>query len=723
MIRSNPLGGKTFATAFEGLKDYEHQYGKASAKWTYVDREGTAIGLVVRWDKPDGTKDIRPVSKNGSGWYQGGMPAPRPIYRLPDVIESHDWIYIVEGEKSAEAARLIKLTATTSPNGPNAAHLADWSPLAGKDVVICPDNDAAGESYANAVAGALRKLSPPPLIKVVRLPGLKEGEDIFDWIERRDAADSETIRDELEALRDSAPSFDGFVGAAPQVNKKKTDEWTDPKPLPDDLLPVMPFDFELLPDAFRARVQDISHRMSCPPDYSAVSIIVAAASVIGRRITIRAKRYDDWTVVPNLWGCCVGRPGLMKTSAIQQGIQPLRVLARDASEAHTNQVNDQKAAKELALMKAKLLRKDVQKTLESGDDVNDANLKKILSEALVTEESDGPPLRRYIVMDSTYEAVSDMLKESPNGFLQFRDELAGWWATLSRDGQENARSFWLEVWNGDGDYYIDRVGRGRMYVPSNTVSVLGATQPGKIRAYLAGAIKGDSTDDGMIQRHQMLVWPDTSSDWHQVDQWPDTQAKRDVLDVFRRLAQLEPAHVQAIQGDGDDFPYLRFDNAGQAVFDEWLGRLERDLRSDKDPPHLESHFSKYRSLIPSLALIFHLVDGRTGSVGIESVARAIKWGGYLATHARRVYGGAHCSAIEGGRRILKKIADGDLHRTFTVRDVYVAGWTGLTTSEDATAAINLLADFGWVRVSKVTTGGRPSLSCQAHPQFSDFYTQ
>ena len=409
--------------------------------------------------------------------------------------------------------------------------------------------------------------------------------------------------------RPAKPSSDTFDTSPTEGKRENTNphEWDDPQFLPDDLPDVMPFDESMLPDVFRDRVFDIANRMCCPPDFSAVSIVVAAAAVIGRKITIRPKRNDDWTVVPNLWGCVVGRPGLMKTSAIQQALHASKVLAREASEAHKKLANEYQANNELAKMKAKKIRREVHDAL--GGEVSDEALKQQLIEARTTEESNGPPLRRYIVMDGTYEAVADMLTESPNGFLQYRDELAGWWASLSREGQENARSFWLECWNGDGDYYIDRIGRGRVYVPSNTVSVLGATQPGKLRSYLQGAIRGDSSDDGMIQRHQMLVWPEISTEWIKVDDWPDNQAKLQVLEVFRRLDQIDPFAIGATQDDQNDFPYLRFTTEAQDVFDEWLGILERQLRSDRDPPHLESHFSKYRSLIPSLALIFHLVDG------------------------------------------------------------------------------------------------------------------
>ncbi len=522
----------------------------------------------------------------------------------------------------------------------------------------------------------------------------------------------------------STATFDTFGTSSPQANteNKLPEEWPDPDSLPDDLPDVEPFNDELLPVGYRSWCLDIAARMSCPPDYSAVAMIVSSAAVIGRRVTIRPKRKDDWTVVCNLWGCCVGRPGLMKTSCIQQGLKPIKTLAHEATEEHANQIKKLAAGRELALMKAKRIRNDVKSSLESGEVADDV-LKQQLVDAQNIEEASSPPLRRYISMDGTYEATADMLNESPNGFLQYRDEMAGWWASLSREGQENARSFWLECWNGDGDYYIDRVGRGRMRIPSNTVSVLGATQPGKLRAYLQGAIKGDSTDDGMIQRHQMLVWPDSSDTWVKVDRWPDTDAKNMALEVFRRLNKIDPSSIGAEQNDGDEFPFLRFSADAQMLFDDWLERLEIQLRSDEDPDHLESHFSKYRSLVPSLALVFHLIDSGQGPVGVNATQRAIDWSKYLASHARRAYGGTHGAKLDGAKKILKRIAAGELKGGFSVRDVYKTHQAGLDNTEEATEAIGLLEDFGWLRTVKIQTSGRPTYACLLHPKIDEFLSR
>ncbi|MDZ7697631.1 MAG: DUF3987 domain-containing protein [Deltaproteobacteria bacterium] len=57
--------------------------------------------------------------------------------------------------------------------------------------------------------------------------------------------------------------------------------------------------------------------------------------------------------------------------------------------------------------------------------------------------------------------------------------------------------------------------------------------------------------------------------------------------------------------------YLRFDDKAQVVFDEWYGELMTKLEGDDHPVLLE-HMGKYRSLMPSLALIFHLVEVADG---------------------------------------------------------------------------------------------------------------
>ena len=64
----------------------------------------------------------------------------------------------------------IGLAATTSAYGCKSERKTDWTPLAEADVVILPDNDPPGETYAERVAVILTKLDPPARVRIVPLP-------------------------------------------------------------------------------------------------------------------------------------------------------------------------------------------------------------------------------------------------------------------------------------------------------------------------------------------------------------------------------------------------------------------------------------------------------------------------------------------------------------------------------------------------------------------------
>ncbi len=168
-----------FSKASEAVKRQEDKLGPRSTCWTYRNASGEPVGLVVRWDTAEG-KEIRPVSRRSDGWRIEAMEAPRPLYRLPEILETDGPVYVCEGEKTVEAAVSIGLIATTSSGGSSAPRKTDWSPLAGREVVVFPDNDKAGCKYAETVAGILTALEPSATVKVVELPELPSKGDMAD---------------------------------------------------------------------------------------------------------------------------------------------------------------------------------------------------------------------------------------------------------------------------------------------------------------------------------------------------------------------------------------------------------------------------------------------------------------------------------------------------------------------------------------------------------------
>jgi hypothetical protein len=158
--------------------------------------------LVLRWNRAGG-KEIRPISRVSQGWIVGAMPRPRSLFRLPEIITSANQsprVFVVEGEKAADAGVGLAMSVTTSAGGSAAAHHTDWSPLAGRDVVLLPDNDEPGRKYAHAVIGELVRLSPPPTIRLVTLPGLPAAGDLADFIAARPDESTELIQAQIEQL-------------------------------------------------------------------------------------------------------------------------------------------------------------------------------------------------------------------------------------------------------------------------------------------------------------------------------------------------------------------------------------------------------------------------------------------------------------------------------------------------------------------------------------------
>lgn len=135
--------------------------GPASHVYQYTDEDGTLLFEVLRIPMAGGGKTFRqrqpdPSASHGWKWNMDGVR--RVLYRLPEVLSaklSGDTIYVVEGEKDAEALRRNGETATTSPMGAGKWQESYTQTLAGANIVIIPDADATGRAHARAVRESL----------------------------------------------------------------------------------------------------------------------------------------------------------------------------------------------------------------------------------------------------------------------------------------------------------------------------------------------------------------------------------------------------------------------------------------------------------------------------------------------------------------------------------------------------------------------------------------
>jgi Protein of unknown function (DUF3987) len=253
----------------------------------------------------------------------------------------------------------------------------------------------------------------------------------------------------------------------------------------------------------------------------------------------------------------------------------------------------------------------------------------------------------------------------------------------------------------------DRLVRPELARGPACVSMLGGIQPGPLAHYLRAALEGESGDDGFMQRFQMLVWPDIPQQWRNVDRWPQSAAKQCAYAVFARLHELSATDLNAPDPEEPgDILYCRFGPEAQELFTEWQSELEHRIRHGEEHQAIEAHLAKYRSLVPSLALLIHLADGE----------KACAWAEYLESHARRVYSRGLSPDYAVARALATHILKGDLPRDFALRDVYRHQWTDLTTSDLARKAVEVLLDLDWLGESSEETGGRPRRRFLVNPR-------
>jgi len=522
--------------------------------------------------------------------------------------------------------------------------------------------------------------------------------------------------DEILGNNTIALNVSGVAEEAKQEDEaRRAITWEKIKPIPNPLKSVDEFDFNSLPATFIPWIKDISERMQCPPDYTAIGVMITLSSVIGRRVGINPKKYDtSWLVVCNLWGFAVGRPSAMKTPALAEVLKPLKRLEAEEKKRYEELLDEYSVDVELLKLTGEQIQKDAKAAIKAK---NTAKAREILKQAKV-EEGEAPKRKRYIIYDATIEKLGELLNQNPNGLLLFRDEISGWLKTIDREDRANDREFWIESFEGKGSYTYDRIGRGTLDIEAITTSILGGIQPAKLQPYIMSNLAGGKNDDGFIQRLQLAVYPDQQKKWAYVDREPDKDAKEKVFNIYDAIANKiifpEPK-------EGEEIPAIHFDEEAQGFFIEWLTELETELRSNQLHPVMESHLTKYRSLIPSLALVIHIADLAEHEqfnlipVGKDALIKAVHWSGYLRTHAERIYGIGLNSENTAARLIIQKIEEGKLAGGFKARDIKQNGWSGLTGNEFVQNALLLLEDCHYLSSEKIEGSNRPSVIYHINP--------
>lgn len=435
------------------------RHGAPSMQWEYRNQAGDLLGLVYRFDKPTGGKEVIPATFCSSGsrkeWRWQALSEPRPLYGLETLGESRH-IVNVEGERAADAGgRLLggKLPVVTWPGGSNAVAKADWQPLAGRSVAIWPDADAPGIKAALAVADELGRIGCS--VKIVAPPeGVAKGWDLADA-----EAEGWTGQDVRQALRaallveDFRAKYSTEQPMPKEENKPESDTAAETPLLFDEInTPEIPA--SLLPGWLGEFAEAVARSTQTP---EAMAVMLGLATVA----TCAAKRFEvspygeGYTEPLNLWTATALPPASRKTAVTSAMTGPLVEWEQAEAERLAPEIK-RTAAKRRAMEKR---RDKLEKDAANADDPDRRD--ELLREVVKIEEETPEEIRapRLWTGDTTPERLQGLLADHGERMAVLSDEggIFEIMAGLYSDGRANLDIF-LQGHAGKS-VRVDRQGR------------------------------------------------------------------------------------------------------------------------------------------------------------------------------------------------------------------------------------------------------------------------
>ena len=457
---------------------------------------------------------------------------------------------------------------------------------------------------------------------------------------------------------------------------------------------VRDLEIEVLPTVLKRFVEDGAQRMQCPPDFIAVAALCSAAAVMGASVRIQPKVYDDqYLIVPTLWGALIGAPSSMKSPSMSYALKPAESLEEVMRSGHKNAELEYQTNKRIYEINLKKAEAKLNAEGEGG-----ISEKCFADLAMALEAEPQPPCEpRLVVNDSTVPKLGELMKANPRGLFLVRDELAGWLTSIQGEAGAEARTFYLESYNGDGHFTQDRISRDKVRIENCCLSILGGLQPSKLRPIVSGAMSGKE-DDGLLQRLQLSVWPSAKLGRRFVDQKPNERCR---VDFEKSLASF-------LRYTLDEPKVVRFSCDAQTLFQIWWEKLQDEI-TNIESDVFQSYKIKQEKTLCSVACIFQLLQEPSSSeITAVNFKKAESFLSYLESHAKKIYKLDEYPEVYSAMLIYKRRER--LSEEFTAREIQRKGWPGLNNAEKVRAALECLEDHGYlisaVKLTSSEEGGQ-----------------
>lgn len=432
-----------------------------------------------------------------------------------------------------------------------------------------------------------------------------------------------------------------------------------------------PFPVNVLPERLNRFVQEVADAVVCPVDFPANMVLAAIAGAIGtsRRVAVK----DGWEEPPLLYLGIIGAPSSKKSPALKKIMEPFEDKQKALLKEFDKALDDYK--QEFAIWESK-------EPKERG------------------AKPEEPILRRLLIGDATFEAISKLLQENPRGLILTLDELSSWVKSMDqyRKGKGGDKEKWLSLWTCTLPP-LDRVSRKRPIILYNPhIPVLGTTQPDKLKYFIF------EDHDGFIDRILFAFPEEVLRAWSEKTITSDSRSY--YKDLIFELLSLD----HELDKQGRNTPkVLSFTAEAKRVFISFVN--DNDLRINQEGnPLLKSAFGKLEAYFFRLALILQLAhDPQSTFIDTEAAAGAFALINYYRANLYKVQAYIKGKKVDTQLLELKEAIHSN-GGNMTTRDLYSKKLTGIKSATAAKTILAKMEKLGYGRLEKIknSSGGKPT---------------
>lgn len=421
---------------------------------------------------------------------------------------------------------------------------------------------------------------------------------------------------------------------------------------------TMPFPLDALPDQLRAYVIESADALCCPTDFIAVPLLVCAGGVIGNSMVIALK--DTWRENAGLYTAIVGDPSAKKSPALSAATKFINEQTKVLMEEYKAEVEEYE-----------VLLREYERKRDLGNTEGHDKPKK-------------PILPRLYTMDTTVEALADLMLQNPKGIFVIRDELSALTNSMNQYKASGGsdRQFYLTSWTG-GPYTVDRKGKDPIVIPRAFLGIVGAIPPDII----GDLQEAQKRDDGFIDRF-LFAFPEPKR-----QKWTDStisiEAESEARACFNRLFSIRYSTVTE--------KVLNLTPNAKKIYSEWYDSHYAELDCHNFPKNLRGTWGKMPGQVGRIALIIHCCKHGNDErlVDEQSIQSAIAIAEYFKEHAKKVHGvlkeNTSDMKVKSALDRLNKLGRNEV----TPRQIYTDKVAGCKNADQARELMNLLMEQGY----------------------------